>query len=81
MNFEIKKEWQGRMGTNLTTTYEVYVDGEIVGFAKQKWLATAIGEAIVAGHIEATGDTTARFSNWAYTNAPDVFDRIVRVGA
>lgn len=76
MNMEIKKVMEGRMGTNLRPTFEIYINGELVGFAKQKWLATAIGEAIVAGHIEASGDTTMRFAIWASTNAPALFDRM-----
>lgn len=73
---QIKKVYEGRMGTNLRPVFEIYVNGELVGFAKLKWLATAIGDAIVAGHIEASGDTTMRFAIWARDNAPALFDRM-----
>jgi len=76
MAYEIKVEWEGRMGFNQTKTYEIYVDGELVGFSKRKWLAKAIAEAIDAGHIEGSGDTTARYSLYAFTNAPANFERM-----
>lgn len=79
--FELRKVWEGRMGNNLTTSWEVWINGEIVGGDKRKWLACAVGEAIVSGKIEAAGDTTSRFADWAYTNAPAVFDRMIAVGA
>jgi hypothetical protein len=68
MTYEIKVEWEGR--------YDIYVAGELVGYSKRKWLAKAIAEAIVAGNIEPTGDTTSRYSEWAYTNAPEQFERM-----
>ncbi len=70
------KVWEGRMGNDLTPTYEVWLNGELVGFAKRKWLAQAIFDAIRAGHIEGTGDTTMRFAKWASENAPDLYNRM-----
>ncbi len=74
--FELKRIMEGKCGNDFTPAWEVYVDGEIVGYAKQKWLAKAIGEAIVAGHIEKTGDTTGRFMIWASVNDREAFDRM-----
>ena len=76
MTYEIKIEWEGRMGFDQTKTYDVYVDGELVGFSKRKWLAKAIAEAIDAGHIERTGDTTGRYAMWASLHAPKQFERM-----
>lgn len=72
----LKKEWEGKMGNSLTPTWIIFVDGQEVGFSKRKWLAQAIGEAVAAGHIPPTGDTTARFAQWAFTNDPKMFERI-----
>lgn len=76
MRIEIKKVWEGRMGFNLTPTFEIYLDGELVGFNKRRWLAEQIGNAVVDGRIPATGDTTAAFEKWAFVNAPEVFNRL-----
>ena len=76
MKHGIDKVFEGRMGFNQTATYDIYLDGELVGFAKRKWLAQAIFDAIVAGHIDGTGDTTMAFAKWAATNAPDLFNRM-----
>ena len=74
--YELKVEWEGRMGFNQSKTYEIYVDGEMVGFSKRKWLAKAIAEAIVNGDIGRTGDTTGRYAMWASENDPEKFDRM-----
>ena len=72
----IDQVYEGRMGNVMRPAYEIYIDGELVGFAKQKWLAQAIGRAILEGYIEATGDTTMAFAKWAASNAPTLFDRM-----
>ena len=79
MSVEIKKAFEGRCGNNLTPTFEVYVDSELCGFAKQKWLAKAIAESIVLGNIESTGDTTGRLADWAYKNDYPLFERIAKI--
>ena len=70
MIVRIEKIYEGRMGNTLRPVFEVYVDNVLVGFAERKWLARAIGDAIVAGHISATGDTTMRSGNASYITRP-----------
>lgn len=75
MRLFLKKLMEGRMGTNLTPVW-----GVLVGFAKRKWLAEAIGQAIISGHIPADGDTTTRLAQWAAANDRALFERIERSG-
>jgi hypothetical protein len=72
----IKRVLEGRMGCDLTPSFEVYVDDELVGFSSRKWIALGIGRAIEAGHIERTGDTTSRYIGWLAKNDRATFDRL-----
>lgn len=65
MQLEIKRIMTGKMGNDFRPYYEIYVDGNLVGGAQRKWVAESIGQAIVDGHIEATGDTTMTWMIWA----------------
>jgi len=76
MKIEIKTEWEGRMGFSLTKVYEIYVDEELCGWAKRKWLAEEIANAINLGNITKTGDTTGKLADWAYKNNYKLFQRI-----
>lgn len=76
MEYSLNKIWDGRMGQNLRPYWEILIAGVIVGGSSRKKEATAIAEAIVAGKIEATGDTTRKFEIWAYDNDRALFDRL-----
>lgn len=77
MTIEIRKEWEGRMGNDMTPSFDGYVDGVLVVIGlKRKWLTKAVCEAIVRGDIESSGDTVARFSKWAMNNDRAAFERM-----
>ena len=76
MKIEVKPVSECKMGNNPVTAYDLYVDGEVIATVNRKWLAVEIGRAIEAGLIEKTGDVQRRFEQWAYTNAPKLFNRI-----
>jgi len=76
---EIKKVWEGRMGTNLHIVYEGYINGKLVAFSVRKWLTQAICDAIVRGDISDEGCTEDRFARWACANAPAMFERMCKV--
>jgi hypothetical protein len=64
------------MGADQVASFEVYVDGQLVGFSPRKWIALGIGRAIEAGHIERSGDTTSRWIGWLAKNDRATFDRL-----
>lgn len=73
---KLDRKMEGRMGRTLRPVYDIYVDGKLVGFNERKWLAKAIGDAVAAGHIPPTGDTTAAFAKWAAEHAPELYSRM-----
>ena len=81
MDIEIKQEWEGKCGNNLTKTYEIYVDGVLVGFSKRRWHAIAQADAVRNGHIELGGDLALRLDEWAYVNDPALFSRVDKIPA
>jgi hypothetical protein len=72
----IEKAWEGRMGFSQTARFDVYVNDKLVGSSTRKWLARAIGEAVVAGHISGDGDTTMAFAKWAAVHDREALDRM-----
>lgn len=72
MTYEIKRVMTGKMGNNFRPYYEIYVDGNLVGGAARKWVATEIAKAIEAGHMKATGDTTLGWLHYLGAN-PEVY--------
>ena len=76
MNIKIKKTTECKMGNNPTASFEIYVDGELVGCVKRKYHAEAIALAIRSGHIHPSGDTEMAFDRWAYSNDRKTFDRL-----
>jgi hypothetical protein len=76
MSIEIKRIMEGKMGNDFTPAFEGYIDGQLVAYHPRRWLVVAITNAVAAGHIPATGDTTMTFARWAATNDRAAYDRM-----
>jgi hypothetical protein len=75
-SIEIRRIMEGKMGNDFHAAFEGYVDGQLVAYHQRRWLVIAIVDAIVAGHIEATGDTVLRYAKWAVHHDRANYDRM-----